>query len=188
MSDKWSVEQTAAISDVVTRRVTARIGIFFDGTGNNRVNSQIGADCQALIEMNGGQHIKECAGRHVHPGSSYSNDLSNIARLVDLYRLQRVAENDSAGLKVYYPIYVSGAGTTSGGRDSVWPGQSFGRGTTGVICKVENAFRKLETVLKAFPHDNPDCVLEALELDVFGFSRGAASARHLANEILKQRA
>ncbi|KPX49124.1 T6SS phospholipase effector Tle1-like catalytic domain-containing protein [Pseudomonas ficuserectae] len=188
MNDKWSVEQIAAISDVVTRRVTARIGIFFDGTGNNRVNSQIGADCQALIEMNGGQHIKECAGRHVHPGSSYSNDLSNIARLVDLYRLQRVAENDSAGLKVYYPIYVSGAGTTSGGRDSVWPGQSFGRGTTGVICKVENAFRKLETVLKAFPHDNPDCVLEALELDIFGFSRGAASARHLANEILKQRA
>lgn len=110
--------------DVVTRRVTARIGIFFDGTGNNRVNSQIGADCQALIEMNGGQHIKECAGRHVHPGSSYSNDLSNIARLVDLYRLQRVAENDSAGLKVYYPIYVSGrvlppAGVIRYGRDRV---------------------------------------------------------------------
>ncbi len=41
--------------------------------------------------------------------------------------------------------------------------------------------------MKAFPRDNPDCVLEALELDVFGFSRGAASARHLVNEILKQR-
>ncbi|MFH7346875.1 DUF2235 domain-containing protein, partial [Pseudomonas syringae pv. tagetis] len=33
---------------------------------------------------------------------------------------------------------------------------------------------------------NPDCVLEALEIDVFGFTRRAASARHLANEILKQ--
>ncbi|MFA1028298.1 hypothetical protein ALP10_04075 [Pseudomonas syringae pv. helianthi] len=186
MSDKWSAQQTAAVSDVVTRRVTARVGIFFDGTGNNRVNSQIGADCQALFEINGGQHINECAGRHVHPGSSYSNDPSNIARLVDIYRLQPVAENDGEGLKVYYSIYVSGAGTTSGGRDSVWPGQSFGRGTTGVVSKVENAFRKLESVLKGFPRDNPDCVLEALELDVFGFSRGAASARHLANEILKQ--
>ncbi|MCF5648190.1 DUF2235 domain-containing protein [Pseudomonas syringae] len=187
MSDKRSSQQSAALSDVVTRRVTARVGIFFDGTGNNRVNSQIGADCQALMEINEGQHIKACAGRHVQPGSSYSNDPSNIARLVDIYRLQPVAENDGEGLKVYYPIYVSGAGTTSGGRDSVWPGQSFGRGATGVISKVENAFKKLESVLKAFPRDNPDCVLEALELDVFGFSRGAASARHLVNEILKQR-
>lgn len=187
MSDKRSSQQSAALSDVVTRRVTARVGIFFDGTGNNRVNSQIGADCQALMEINEGQHIKACAGRHVQPGSSYSNDPSNIARLVDIYRLQSVAENDGEGLKVYYPIYVSGAGTTSGGRDSVWPGQSFGRGATGVISKVENAFKKLESVLKAFPRDNPDCVLEALELDVFGFSRGAASARHLVNEILKQR-
>ncbi len=187
MSDKWSFQQSAVLSDVVTRRVTARVGIFFDGTGNNRVNSQIGADCQALIDINAGQHIKACAGRHVQPGSSYSNDPSNIARLVDIYRLQPVAENDGEGLKVYYPIYVSGAGTTSGGRDSVWPGQSFGRGATGVISKVENAFKKLKSVLKAFPRDNPDCVLDALELDVFGFSRGAASARHLVNEILKQR-
>ncbi|RMU68708.1 hypothetical protein ALP23_04563 [Pseudomonas syringae pv. apii] len=187
MSDKRSFQQSAVLSDVVTRRVTARVGIFFDGTGNNRFNSQIGADCQALIEINEGQHIKACAGRHVQPGSSYNNDPSNIARLVDIYRLQPVAENDGDGLKVYYPIYVSGAGTTSGGRDSVWPGQSFGRGATGVISKVENAFKKLASVLKAFPRDNPDCVLDALELDVFGFSRGAASARHLVNEILKQR-
>ncbi|KFE49347.1 phospholipase effector Tle1 domain-containing protein [Pseudomonas congelans] len=187
MSEKWSFQQSAAVSEVATRRVTARVGIFFDGTGNNRVNSQIGADCQALIEINEGKHIKECAGRHVQPGSSYSNEPSNIARLVDMYRLQAVAENDGEGLRVYYPIYVSGAGTTSGGRDSICPGQSFGRGATGVISKVENAFRKLESVLKAFPRDNPDCVLDALELDVFGFSRGAASARHLVNEILKQR-
>ncbi|WP_459202897.1 phospholipase effector Tle1 domain-containing protein [Pseudomonas fragariae (ex Marin et al. 2024)] len=187
MSDKRSFQQSAVLSDAVTRRVTARVGIFFDGTGNNRFNSQIGADCQALIEINEGQHIKACAGRHVQPGSSYNNDPSNIARLVDIYRLQPVAENDGDGLKVYYPIYVSGAGTTSGGRDSVWPGQSFGRGATGVISKVENAFKKLASVLKAFPRDNPDCVLDALELDVFGFSRGAASARHLVNEILKQR-
>lgn len=188
MNDKWNVYPSAALSGAVTRRVTARVGIFFDGTGNNRVNSQIGADCQALIDINAGQHIKECGGRHTQLGSSYNNDLSNIARLVSLYRRQPVAENEGEGLKVYYPLYVSGAGTTSGGRDSVWPGQSFGRGATGVVSKVENAFRKLESVLKGFPQDNPDCVLEALELDVFGFSRGAASARHLVNEILKQSA
>ncbi|MCI3946284.1 hypothetical protein K0038_03339 [Pseudomonas syringae] len=186
MNHEWNLQSPASTPFALSRRVTARIGVFFDGTGNNRVNSQIGADCQALIEINDGQHIKECAGRHVQPGSSYGNDLSNIARLVSLYRRQPVAGNDGTGLKVYYPIYISGAGTTSGGRDSIWPGQSFGRGATGVISKVENAFRKLASALKKFPQDNPDCVLEMLELDVFGFSRGAASARHFANEILKQ--
>ncbi|WP_459200615.1 T6SS phospholipase effector Tle1-like catalytic domain-containing protein [Pseudomonas tremae] len=186
MNHEWNVQPATPTPYAVSRRLTARIGVFFDGTGNNRVNSQIGADCQALIEVNNGQHIKECAGRHVHPGSSYSNELSNIARLVGLYRQQTLADNDGTGLMVYCPIYISGAGTTSGGRDSVWPGQSFGRGTTGVISKVENAFRKLESALKKLPRDNPDCVLETLELDVFGFSRGAASARHFANEILKQ--
>ncbi|WP_439850952.1 T6SS phospholipase effector Tle1-like catalytic domain-containing protein [Pseudomonas syringae] len=188
MKSIWNIKQSAEISGAATLHVTARIGIFFDGTGNNRVNSQIGADCRALLEVNDGKHIKECAGRHADPGSSYSNELSNIALLVGLYRQQPVAANDGQGLRVYYPIYVSGAGTTSGERDSVWPGQSFGRGTTGVVSKVAHAFRKLESILKAFPADNPDCLLKALEFDVFGFSRGAASARHFVNEILKREA
>ncbi|KPB69540.1 T6SS phospholipase effector Tle1-like catalytic domain-containing protein [Pseudomonas cannabina] len=186
MKSTWSVKQSSEISGAVVLQVTARIGIFFDGTGNNRVNSQIGADCRALLEVNNGKHIQECAGRHADPGSSYSNELSNIALLAGLYRRQAVAANDGQGLNVCYPIYISGAGTTSGERDSVWPGQSLGRGTTGVVAKVQNAFRKLESVLKTFPVDNPGCVLEALEFDVFGFSRGAASARHFVNEILKR--
>ncbi|WP_024645522.1 T6SS phospholipase effector Tle1-like catalytic domain-containing protein [Pseudomonas syringae] len=186
MDSTRSVKQSAAFSGVAALQVTARIGVFFDGTGNNRVNSQIGADCRALLEVNEGRHIKECAGRHADPGSSYSNELSNIALLVALYRHQPVAANDGQGLRIYYPIYISGAGTTSGERDSVWPGQSFGRGVTGVVSKVENAFGKLGALLKTFPGDNPDCVLGALEFDVFGFSRGAASARHFVNEILKR--
>ena len=37
--------------------VTVRLGVFFDGTGNNRVNSQIGADCQAMTEEIGRAHV-----------------------------------------------------------------------------------------------------------------------------------
>ncbi|MBX8496989.1 phospholipase effector Tle1 domain-containing protein [Pseudomonas cichorii] len=186
MKNTWKVNQGAAVSDTVMLRVTVRAGLFFDGTGNNRSNSQIGADCRAMMEINDRKHIIECAGRHSDPNSSYSNDLSNIARLVALYRHQYVARNDGEGLKVYWPVYISGAGTTSGGGDSLWPGQSFGRGTTGVVAKAEHAIKKLGSRLKAFALDNPGCVIEALELDVFGFSRGAASARHFVNEVLKQ--
>ncbi|MCD5992747.1 DUF2235 domain-containing protein [Pseudomonas sp. CDFA 602] len=182
------VNPLTTVSETASLKVTARVGVFFDGTGNNRVNTRIGADCQALMEFNCGRHIAECAGRHLDPGSSYSNDVTNIARLAGLYRQQYIAANEGQGLNVYWPIYVSGAGTTSGGRDSRWYGQSFGRGSTGVVAKVEQSFHKLESRFKAFPNDNPACVIDALELDVFGFSRGAASARHFVNEILKQAA
>jgi len=165
--------------------VTVRIGVFFDGTGNNRINSQIGADCQAMAGVYHNAHIKECGGRHSDPASSYSNDFTNIARLADLYRQQFVATNDGNGLRVTQPIYISGVGTTSGGRDSI-PGQGFGRGHTGVVAKVCKCVEKLKSVLHTFGRHNPGCVIAALELDVFGFSRGAASARHFANEVLKQ--
>ena len=166
--------------------VTVRLGVFFDGTGNNRVNSQIGADCQAMTEVNGGMHTKECGGRHSDPGSSYSNSLTNIARLAGLYKQQRKAIMNGDGAYVYDAVYVSGVGTTSGGRDSRVSGQGFGRGTTGVVAKVSKCIKKIGDELQRFENDNPGCVIAALELDVFGFSRGAASARHLVNEVLKQ--
>lgn len=173
-------------SALTALEVTVRIGVFFDGTGNNRVNSQIGADCQAMAEVYGRAHIKECGGRHSDPESSYSNDLTNIAKLADLYRQQPKASNDGKGLNVYRSIYVSGVGTSSGGRDCRLSGQGFGRGATGVVAKVSRGVRKIGAALKAFEADNPDCVIAALEFDIFGFSRGAASARHFANEVLKQ--
>lgn len=177
---------TSSVSPVSALGVTVRIGVFFDGTGNNRVNSQIGADCQAMAEVYHNAHIKECGGRHSDPNSSYSNDLTNIARLADLYRRQPKAGNSGDGLKVYEAIYVSGVGTTSGGRDSMLSGQGLGRGNTGVLAKVSKGIKKISEFLGAFEVHNPGCVISALELDLFGFSRGAASARHLANEVLKQ--
>ncbi|RRV05738.1 DUF2235 domain-containing protein [Pseudomonas sp. v388] len=186
MQKTRNVLQVRPLGTVAGQPVTVRAGLFFDGTANNRVNSRIGAECQAMMEVNAGRHTAQCAGRHLESGSSYSNELSNIAWLVELYRHQSLAQDDGQGLKVHWPIYISGAGTTSGGRDSLWPGQSFGRGLTGVVAKVERAFTKLESRLKRFAQDNPGCVIQALELDVFGFSRGAASARHFVNEILKQ--
>jgi hypothetical protein len=168
-------------------KVTVRIGLFFDGTGNNRVNSRIGADCQALCELFQQAHTNDCGGRHSNPNSSYSNNLTNIARLVDFYRHQPHAQDSGDGLRVFKAIYISGVGTKSGGRDSILSGLGFGRGATGLVAKVQHGVRKLGESLRCFEDDNPGCVIGALELDLFGFSRGAAAARHMANEVLKQR-
>ena len=183
---RFPVTKTSEVSNNGLLAVTLRIGVFFDGTGNNRVNSQIGSDCRAMAETYNNAHILECGGRHSDPGSSYSSALTNIALLADLYRQQPVANNSGSGLKAYHSIYVSGIGTTSGGRDSVISGQSMGRGHTGVVAKVAKGVKKISKVMSEFAAHNPGCVIAALELDLFGFSRGAAAARHLANEVLKQ--
>lgn len=36
-----------------------------------------------------------------------------------------------------------------------------------------------------FKRSNPNTIVEAVEFDLFGFSRGAAAARHFTNEVLK---
>jgi type VI secretion system secreted protein VgrG len=39
--------------------------------------------------------------------------------------------------------------------------------------------------ISAFQRKNPELIIERIEFDIFGFSRGAAAARHFANELLK---
>lgn len=185
MSVIETTQQVAGSGAPEMHRVTLRIGLFFDGTGNNRINTHIAARCRAQVVINNA-HIRECAGRHTQPASSYSNDLSNVARLYELYSRQSKVRATKNGGRACWPIYISGIGTTSGKCDSVWAGQSFGRGSTGVIAKVARGVKKLGAVLDAFKAENPGCVIEGLELDLFGFSRGAAAARHFANEVLKQ--
>lgn len=186
MGSLFKISRAAYGAQVQVRGVTVRIGLFFDGTGNNRTNSQIAADCRAQAQINDNAHTAACAGRHDNLASSYANDVTNIARLCELYSLRLKAQESAGGLCVSVPIYITGIGTTSGKQDSVLAGQSFGRGSTGVLAKVASAIKLVRDALMAFRENNPGCVIDGLEFDLFGFSRGAAAARHFANEVLKQ--
>lgn len=166
--------------------ITLRIGVFFDGTGNNAANSAIGAQCRApalgLGEQEALAMVQRCEAHHLDPDSSYANDVSNIWRLYELYRDEPIPKE--AGSPSTLRIYVTGIGTTSGKPDTLFPGQAFGRGETGVLAKVDEGLALLEKALVSFKDENPESALARLELDIFGFSRGAAAARHFANQVL----
>ncbi|WAN10211.1 PAAR domain-containing protein [Stutzerimonas balearica] len=166
--------------------ITLRIGVFFDGTGNNAANSAIGAQCRApalgLDEQEALAMVQRCEAHHLDPDSSYANDVSNIWRLYELYRDEPIPKE--AGSPSTLRIYVTGIGTTSGKPDTLFPGQAFGRGETGVLAKVDEGLALLEKALVSFKDENPESALARLELDIFGFSRGAAAARHFANQVL----
>lgn len=168
--------------------ITLRIGVFFDGTGNNAGNSAIGAQCRAsdigLGEVEAQAVAQRCEVHHLDPDSSYGNDVSNIWRLYELYRDEPVPK-DSRTPSILR-VYVTGAGTTTGKKDTLFPGQALGRGDTGVLAKVDEGFSLITQALDTFQQANPGSSLGTLELDIFGFSRGAAAARHFANQVLQR--
>ena len=144
-----------------------RVGIFFDGTANNQFNSQLG-------------HERQARGLLVDPGSSYDGVPTNIAKLHRLYP-QQPAFNAQGHAVI--SLYIGGIGTTTGQEDTRFPGQTYGRGRTGVLGKAQSAQVQLAACLKSCVQSLPYRSLRRLQLDVFGFSRGAAAARHFANVI-----
>ena len=144
-----------------------RVGVFFDGTANNQFNSLPG-------------QARQAQGLPVDPASSYAGVPTNIARLYQLYPVQPVFNAQGHALTA---LYISGIGTTTGQADTRFPAQTYGRGRTGVIGKAQEAHARLLQCLHSALLNVPPRSLSGVQLDIFGFSRGAAAARHFANLV-----
>lgn len=156
--------------------VDIEIGIFFDGTRNNKYNS----DAREAAKNSEDYKAFEKYGKK-DKKSSYYNDWSNVARMWKHY------SKDNA-------IYVEGIGT---GQDSIEHNTltedttiafALGAGPTGIRRKVrkgcEYLAQKISTAKKQIKKDE---ILRTIYLDVFGFSRGAAAARNFNYEIYKNK-
>ncbi|EFL0355773.1 T6SS effector phospholipase Tle1-EAEC, partial [Escherichia coli] len=81
--------------------------------------------------------------------------------------------------------------TAAGEADSVI---GMGLGTSildifeGVVTKTDEAMERITQALSEFMgfNLNPDFCIAKIQFDVFGFSRGAAAARHFANRVMEQ--
>ncbi|WP_455924001.1 type VI secretion system tip protein VgrG [Pseudomonas putida] len=181
--------------------ITLRIGLFFDGTGNNLSNAAATQQCQRedaelfdrealklLIEQCKELGYEEYSeGRFkVAPDSSFGNSVSNVVHLHKLYPDDTAQPIPSDSNVAYLKVYVEGIGTRGGEKDDIY-GQGFGQGKTGVVARVNSAPSAVEEQMLTFNIANPMRVIRKIEFDIFGFSRGAAAARHCANELIKSR-
>ncbi|WP_306110080.1 type VI secretion system tip protein TssI/VgrG [Pseudomonas sp. PB106] len=185
-------EEEVELDDETQEGITLRIGVFFDGTGNNKDNSEMVVGCFARdVQLSDlAEEIKKFCSSHGYdemggaPDSSYGNDFSNVARLFELYRddtERSLASNERTG---FIPVYVEGIGTSSGAQDSLYS-QATGEGAQGVMAKVARSPSLIVERIEYFQQNKADLKIDRIEFDIFGFSRGAAAARHFANEILK---
>jgi hypothetical protein len=162
--------------------ITLRIGVFFDGTLNNANNGELGLLCGASHPIKPEDLDAACKPYMSDPDSSYANDESNVKKLSDLYFSSDEIQDEGEQHQLFQALYIEGIGTSSGQEDSLM-GAGMGRGATGVSGKVEDAFREIMRTIRNFNQTNPDSKIINLTFDTFGFSRGAAAARHFANEV-----
>ncbi|MFM5085991.1 DUF2235 domain-containing protein [Aeromonas media] len=176
---------------------TLRIGVFFDGTGNNTRNAQAGLQKveKWLLETcsDPAQREKELRGCQMGQSpveGSSANDVTNVGKLFEQYDIAAgplVAHSYICGIGTRDPI-AGDNGPEYRSDDTLTQGLDldFGGENTSIIGKVTLACT--DTILMGIHDDlrdvlpSIDCI-HRIEFDVFGFSRGAAAARHFVNVI-----
>lgn len=170
------------------RGADAIIGVFFDGTGNNRKNVRAfkafkGED----IKMDAGENKQkylDAYNKHADKNdgnNSYEADESNVSHLQLLYVVDKTKT---------FSVYIEGIGTESFKGDS-GIGSALGTGDTGIIKRVENACetiakKTLNGVVTEVEDTKGNMLIEKVIFDVYGFSRGAAAARHFVSQVKKK--
>ncbi|WP_341938820.1 phospholipase effector Tle1 domain-containing protein [Marinimicrobium sp. C2-29] len=158
------------------KKLKVRLLLFFDGTANNRTNVE--------ERENNTEVYRDLADQWVELKAyqSYNNAKSNIALLEEQLDPEKPPKSFDHALSVY----TEGAGTEDREHDRR-RGLTLGTGSTGIEEKVKKGINVAVTELDTlFQSAEEDAVLEKLAIDLFGFSRGAASARHCVHRLMDE--
>ena len=163
------------------------IGVFFDGTGNNAFNTQnrILESCSHLdvgMEPEDAEACAKILNKKLGNAGSYIGYYSNIHWLEKLYIID---DEVIEGQNVYQrAAYVQGIGTDKGNDDSK-RSMGTGSGLYGIVAKSDEAVGLIAEQISKFLELNKKqhFAIEKIQFDVFGFSRGAAAARHFVNRV-----
>jgi len=175
--------------------------MFFDGTGNNRFNSE--TEYYSKINSNNSKYVANTIPAHaiktitdvngkvnkikISDRDSYLNPYSNVVKLYDLYKEEKKPEHRDElhkeyGKNVILKQYVEGIGTKCDLEDDVM-GSALARGPRRIIGRVEEGIKKMiQDQLLVVKGKK----INKIVFDVFGFSRGASAARHFCNEVKKK--
>ena len=197
--EKLSAQCEPCELPVTPFNVKVRICVFFDGTNNNKYNVNAG----------------KMYGPSPDPESSYGADYSNIARLSNAFQFYKKKYDIQFALYVVgagtggddQDVVAWGKGITNEGKKSADNrAKDTGRtmdnsmegatatGVSGITNRVNQACKKVRDEIerrikvfrkkKKFTKTAP-AIIESVELDAFGFSRGAAKARHFVYRVLE---
>lgn len=145
-------------ADSLSNKLELTLNIFFDGTTNNKTNTE-------SREKNDSAYQKMSNKKD----DSYENEFTNVARAYDAVAVDKPTQKS---------VYVEGVGTNDSDSDDTLPigiAQSAGFWHTGLRDKVQRGCEKAALTVKNASKGKP---IDLLTINVYGFSRGAATARH----------
>jgi len=160
--------------------VNITAAVFFDGTANNRENTNIRLEYEKM--KRGELYDKELVKKYhdfwwgTNKTGSYDNDHSNISRIEPAYD----AVDKEREKKI--SIYIEGIGTENEGSDSK-TGLGLGTGSTGVRAKVKKGCEQVAEKIERTGEKD----INILTIETYGFSRGAAAARNFIHEITQRK-
>lgn len=153
--------------DTLSTSINVSLNLFFDGTQNNKTNT----DARKVGSKDYAAYIKEGNKND----DSFENDYTNVARGYDA-----VDSNKANQIKVY----IEGIGTENLKSDSILKGVARGEGDTGIEAKVSKGCMDAAAIMKE--QDYQEKNIDILYVNVYGFSRGAAAARHFIHVASKK--
>lgn len=145
-------------ADTLSNRLELTLNIFFDGTTNNKINTEAREKKDSAYQKNSNKK-----------DDSYENDFTNVARAYDVVSVNEIVQKS---------VYVEGVGTNDLDSDDTLPvgiAQSAGFWHSGLSDKVKVGCEKGAIEVKKASDGKP---IDLLKINVYGFSRGAATARH----------
>ena len=145
--------------DVLSTGINVSLNLFFDGTQNNKNNTE----ARDPNSKNHQSYLKTGNKKD----DSFENDYTNVARGFDAINPEAINQ---------VAVYVEGMGTQNDKKDTMLPGVSFGEGETGIEAKVTKGCFDAAEQMKLKGHAKK--IIDILFVNVYGFSRGAAAARH----------
>jgi hypothetical protein len=167
-------------------KLKIRFSLFFDGTLNNRSN----IDEREQFEL--GTTTKTYKTEGDGGNNSYDNGRTNIAIMEP--HIEEVQDPYNFAFK----IYIEGQGTFNTGDENErgfldgkkgdsTVGYAGGSGASGVAKRAKKGYKKAMMELNEFlgDKDPADWEIEKVDIDVFGFSRGAATARYAISLMLE---
>ncbi len=157
--------------------IAITVGVFFDGTGNNRNNvaqrhiAQYNeAHPDKPVNQEDGVKWSGSYPKHGKAGNSYAGGYSNVSILEAMNNRRDLEERQIS-------VYVEGIGTVNDMADATI-GMAFGSASTGIPKKVARGIGLIAEKIAKILKQEEDSFVEQVTIDVFGFSRGAAAARH----------
>lgn len=146
-----------------------RIALFFDGTLNNRTNIEEREKDSPDYQKNY-PSVQKKNGAKKDP-NSYDNGRTNIA-IMEPHLLEQ-----ADGYDFCFKAYVEGQGTINFQKDT-FVGYAAGGGEAGVADRARKGVRLAVQKIDKAGINKDDFYIQKLTIDVFGFSRGAATARY----------